>query len=103
MSTKKSKNLKNQTKKLNICPIAFAIAIALNGSLVTTAKAATYTVTNNNDSGANSLRQLIVTANGNAGADIIEFAIPSGSIINLNSKLEITDSLTILLMLRLKI
>jgi len=38
--------------------------------------AATYTVTNTNDSGAGSLRQAILDANGNAGADLIHFAIP---------------------------
>ena len=36
---------------------------------------ATYTVTNTNDSGADSLRQAILDANGNAGADTIEFNI----------------------------
>ena len=36
---------------------------------------ATYTVTNTNDSGAGSLRQAILDANGNAGADTIEFNI----------------------------
>jgi hypothetical protein len=40
--------------------------------------AATFTVTNTNDSGAGSLRQAILDANGNAGLDTIVFAI-SGS------------------------
>lgn len=38
--------------------------------------AATYTVINTNDAGAGSLRQAITDANGNGGADTIEFAIP---------------------------
>jgi IPT/TIG domain/S-layer homology domain len=38
--------------------------------------AATFTVTNTNDSGAGSLRQAINDANDNAGADTIDFAIP---------------------------
>lgn len=41
-----------------------------------TAEAATYTVTNTNDSGAGSLRQAITDAVGNIGADTIEFNIP---------------------------
>ena len=43
-----------------------------------TALAATYTVTNTSDSGAGSLRQAILDANGNSGADIIEFSIGTG-------------------------
>src|SRR5437868_13649817 len=38
--------------------------------------AATFTVINTNDSGAGSLRQAILDANANAGADTIAFAIP---------------------------
>ena len=37
--------------------------------------ATTYTVTNTDDAGAGSLRQAILDANGNAGADTIAFAI----------------------------
>ena len=40
---------------------------------------ATYVVTNTNDSGAGSLRQAIVDANANAGADTISFNIGSGT------------------------
>lgn len=39
-------------------------------------KAATFTVTNTSDSGAGSLREAILDANANAGADTIEFSIP---------------------------
>ncbi len=41
-----------------------------------TAHANTYTVTNTNDSGAGSLRQAILDANANPGADAIHFNIP---------------------------
>ena len=41
-----------------------------------TARAATYTVTNTNDSGAGSLRQAIIDANNHSGDDTIEFNIP---------------------------
>jgi hypothetical protein len=44
------------------------------------ATALTYTVTNTNDSGAGSLRQAILDANGNAGADMIAFAIPGAGV-----------------------
>ncbi|HKD19995.1 MAG TPA: S-layer homology domain-containing protein [Thermoanaerobaculia bacterium] len=43
---------------------------------VATARANTYTVTNTNDSGPGSLRQAILDANANPGADTITFNIP---------------------------
>ena len=53
----------------------------------------TFTVTNTNDSGAGSLRQAILDANANAGADTIAFNIGSGiQTIGFSSKLpDITD------------
>ena len=42
--------------------------------------AATFTVTNTNDSGAGSLRQAILDANASAGADLIEFNIPGAGV-----------------------
>ncbi len=41
---------------------------------------ATYTVTNTNDTGAGSLRQAILDANGNAGADLINFNIAGAGV-----------------------
>jgi hypothetical protein len=58
----------------------------------------TFTVTNKNDSGAGSLRQAILDANANAGADTIVFNIPGTSIktIHLLSELPaITEQVTI--------
>ena len=51
--------------------------LAVLGVVVHTAPAAatTYTVSNTNDSGAGSLRQAILDANGHAGADTIWFII----------------------------
>ncbi|HXI62728.1 MAG TPA: Calx-beta domain-containing protein, partial [Pyrinomonadaceae bacterium] len=66
------------------------------GSL--TAEAATFTVTNTNDSGAGSLRQAILNANANAGADLITFNIPAAGVqtISVLSELPaITDPVTI--------
>ena len=58
---------------------------------------ATITVTNTNDSGAGSLRQAILTANGSMGTDTISFSLGAGTpTINLLSALPtITDSVII--------
>ncbi len=45
-----------------------------------TAHAATFTVTNANDSGAGSLRQAILDANASPGADLISFNIPGSGV-----------------------
>jgi hypothetical protein len=63
-----------------------------------TAKATTYVVTNVNNSGAGSLRQAILDANANPGADLINFNIPGagGHPIFLKTLLPvITDPVTI--------
>ncbi|MEI9806048.1 MAG: hypothetical protein WDN48_18790 [Pseudolabrys sp.] len=49
--------------------------------------AATFTVTNTNDSGAGSLRQAMADANASAGADTIKFALGAPGQINLSSAL----------------
>jgi Domain of unknown function DUF11/HYR domain/FG-GAP-like repeat/FG-GAP repeat len=62
------------------------------------AVATTFTVINENDSGAGSLRAAIVSANGNIGADTIDFAIVTGApfTIPLASPLPaITEAVTI--------
>src|SRR2546425_8502163 len=53
-----------------LCPIVL-VFFAIGSSC-----AATFTVTNTADSGAGSLRQAIIDANNNAGADTIAFLIP---------------------------
>src|SRR5262249_24792850 len=58
-------------KALRIIAIIFAVSIA--------APAATFLVTNTNDSGAGSLRQAILNANAAAGADVINFQIGTGA------------------------
>ena len=60
--------------------------------------AATYTVTNTNDSGPGSLRQAILDANANPGADVIEFNIAGGGPYEIEPITDlptITDPLTI--------
>ena len=54
--------------------VLFIITIIILGSSFL--NAATYTVINTNDTGAGSLRQAILDANSNTGADIIDFSIP---------------------------
>jgi uncharacterized repeat protein (TIGR01451 family) len=51
-------------------------AVVLSLLFAATTFAATYTVTNTNDAGAGSLRRAINDANGNPGADVIDFNIP---------------------------
>jgi predicted outer membrane repeat protein len=55
--------------------IAFFICIAFNQSI----NAANYTVTNTLDSGAGSLRQAVLDANGTPANDVINFNIPSAA------------------------
>src|SRR5438132_474984 len=60
--------------------------------------ASTFTVTNTNDSGAGSLRQAILDANANAGADTIAFNIPSSGVQTITPATPlpaITDPVTI--------
>ncbi|MET0620628.1 MAG: right-handed parallel beta-helix repeat-containing protein [Thermoanaerobaculia bacterium] len=61
------------------------------------AGAATFTVTSTADSGAGSLRQAILDANGNPGADTIAFAIPAVGVqtISVATELTITDTVII--------
>lgn len=76
-------------------PFVFALVLAGNA---TVASAATFTVTNDADVGAGSLRQAILDANAAPGADIIAFAIPAtGAVqIGIRSALPaVTEPLTI--------
>jgi len=61
------------------------------------AYAATFTVSNTNDSGVGSLRQAILNANGTAGTDTIDFGIGSGCVqlIPTSSMPIITEAVTI--------
>ena len=80
-------------------PLAFAIAIAVSGSLPSVTQAATFMVTSTADSGTGSLREAVGLANATVNdPDTIEFdttQVSVGSTITLASELTVTDTLTI--------
>src|SRR4029079_19000369 len=65
--------MKNSNRKI-LPAILFILAIFFN---IIEASAAVYTVTNTLDAGPGSLRQAIIDANANPGADIIRVNIPT--------------------------
>ena len=76
----------NEPSSNNLRPIVLAISIALTGFTSNISHAATYVVTNTNDSGAGSLREAILNSNASIDDDTILFD-PSlkGSTITLSS------------------
>lgn len=76
-------------------PLVLAIGLALGIGVGAPALAATYTVSNLNDSGAGSLRDAVSLANSNAGADVIAFAPGVTGTIALASVINVTDQLSI--------
>ena len=72
----------------------FAIAMALFALPLVAAHAATFTVTNTNDSGAGSLRQAVLDANTAAGPDTITFSV-TGTIVLTTGQIRIEGPLTI--------
>jgi hypothetical protein len=67
-------------------------------AIVQTQAQSTFTVTNTNDQGPGSLRQAILDANANAGADTINFQIPGSgvpTIAPLSPLPDITEAITI--------
>ena len=83
--------------------LLFSLVLALGQTLAVLAglgqrlprvRADTYTVTNTNASGAGSLRQAILDANGNTGHDTINFGV-SGAIVLTDALPIIGDDLSI--------
>ncbi len=77
--------------KKTLTVILTSLALTFSAIGVTRAHAASFTVTNLNNSGAGSLRQAISDANTNLGADTITFSV-SGPIPLLSSLPSITDA-----------
>ena len=89
-------NKKSQPScQLHYQKLALAIALAVSSTIPTTSQAATYTVSNTNNSGTGSLRQAVFDADATTDQDIIQFTIPSGSTINLLTQLFISNPVTI--------
>ncbi|HAP75964.1 MAG TPA: hypothetical protein DCR14_07775 [Acidimicrobiaceae bacterium] len=85
-----------QKRKVVVVVGGGAVAAALPMVGVTPAQAASFNVTNLNDSGPGSLRQAIEDANAAAGPDTITFqAGLSGTITLTTGQLEIADSVTV--------
>ena len=75
--------LRRVTGLITALMIGMLSLVGLSGASIQAAPAApmlTYTVTNTNDSGANSLRQAILNANGSGGLDTISFNIPGAGL-----------------------
>ncbi len=70
------------------------LASALFALSMATAHAATFTVTNTNDSGAGSLRQAVLDANAAAGPDTINFSV-TGDIVLTSGQIQISGPLAI--------
>jgi len=68
----------------NLVRRSLAVSLLAAAVLCAAANAATFTVTNTNDTGAGSLRQAITDANANAGADTIAFDIPGSGVQTIN-------------------
>jgi hypothetical protein len=75
---------KNETciiPRIGAIALAKLIAVVAVAAASSPLAAATFTVTTNADSGVGSLRQAIIDANGAAGVDTIDFAIPAGQFV----------------------
>lgn len=72
------KNITYNTRRNGANTSAKLIAVIAIAAAASQLPAATFTVTSNADSGVGSLRQAILDANGTAGVDTIDFAIPAG-------------------------
>src|SRR6476660_3159381 len=67
------------TVVISLAVLAFLI-VASRDQFLPRVQAASFTVTNTNDSGAGSLRQAMLDANASSGADIISFNISGAGI-----------------------
>jgi hypothetical protein len=92
LATAISACLKQRGGKHLATAAGLALVLASSGPV----QAATYTVTNTSDAGLGSLRQAVLNANANPGADIIVFdSSVSGTISLISGEMAIADSVTI--------
>jgi hypothetical protein len=87
--------------RLNSDALSDLVTLKANGRAITileTVSQITFTVTNTNDSGPGSIRQAILDANSNPGADAINFRIPASGVSTIRPQSmlpEITDPVTL--------
>lgn len=86
---------RSHARRIRRAAAAAATTAAATAAVATPASAATLQVTNNLDSGPDSLRAQIVTANGTAAEDTITFAPSVTGQINLAATLPVTEPLRI--------
>jgi len=97
----RTKNERAAGMRAMVAELLAALAVAGLVLLAATGPAhaaATFTVTNTNDSGAGSLRQAILNANAAPGADTVRFAIPGGGVKTVSPTSElpaVTDAVVI--------
>src|SRR5947209_5196210 len=92
----KEGRMSKEAKELQTAVATGAVTLGLAALAAPSAAAATFTVTNLNDSGAGSLRQAVLDANGAAGADVITFQSGlSGTITLATGELSLYDSVDI--------
>src|SRR3954466_5072918 len=84
------------SKELRTAVATGAVTLGIAALAAPSADAATFTVTNLNDSGAGSLRDAIVSANTTAGADVITFQPGlTGTITLTTGQLDLYDAVDI--------
>jgi len=85
-----------ESQELQTAVATGAVALGIAALAAPSADAATFNVTNLNDSGAGSLRQAVLDANANAGADVITFQSGlSGTITLTTGELDLYDAVDI--------
>jgi parallel beta-helix repeat protein len=85
------RNLRKQARKMASSTSGAALALGVGLALSSTAQGATFTATNLNDSGPGSLRQAVLDANANSGADVISFQAGLSGTIALAGPLVVYD------------
>src|SRR6185369_4436506 len=92
----RGERMPKESQELQTAVATGAVALGIAALAAPSADAATFNVTNLNDSGAGSLRQAVLDANANAGADVITFQSGlSGTITLTTGELDLYDAVDI--------